>query len=173
MPTNPRFDEERLNIQISAENVTGPPPHTVYFGIQTVTVPTSVAVDYGDGFTDTILVNEDDATVVMHTYQDYGNYVAVFTHPVEGSATVEISVEDEPAPDDDDQGESTTYQLVITRDHGGGMSSSAPYPFPAVEPVMDAAEAVAAVYLANDASEVALIKTEKHVTRTVLNPQVS
>lgn len=159
-------------MQVSPENMVGPPPFTVYFNIYTATVPATVSVDYGDGNADTILVNEDDATVVMHTYQDYGNYVAVFTHPVEGSATVEISVEDEPAPDDD-QGEPTTYQLVITRDHGGGMSSSAPYPFPAVEPVMDAAEAVAAVYLANDASEVALIKTEKHVTRTVLNPQVS
>lgn len=89
---------------------------------------------------------------------------------------MQVSPENMPepeVPDDDDQGEPTTYQLVITRDHEGGMSSSAPYPFPAVEPVMDAAEAVAAVYLANDASEVALIKTEKHVTRTVLNPQVS
>lgn len=161
-------------MQVSPENVTGPPPHTVYFGIQTVTVPTSVAVDYGDGFTDTILVNEDDAVVAVHTYQEYGTYTATFTHPTEGVETVVISVEDEPAPDDDDeQGEPPTYQLVITRDHGGGMTSSVPYPFPAVEPVMDAAEAIAAVYLANDASEVALIKTEKHVTRTVLNPQVS
>lgn len=157
-------------MQISAENVTGPPPLTVRFGIQTVTVPTTVDVDYGDGFTDTILVNEDDATVAVHTYQDYGNYVAVFAHPVEGSATVEISVEDMPEPEVPDDDEPPTYQLVITRDHGGGMSSSAPYPFPAVEPVMDAAEAIAAVYLANDASEVTLLKTEKVVTRTPLNP---
>lgn len=160
---------------VTTENASGPPPHTVYFDTQTVTMPTTVAVDYGDGFTDTILVSEDDATVVAHTYQDYGNYVAVFTHPTEGTETVEITVEDEPAPEvpDDDGGEPPTYQLVITRDHGGGMSSSALYPFPAVEPVMDAAEAIAAVYLANDASEVTLIKTEKHATRTVLNPQVS
>lgn len=157
-------------MQISTENVTGPPPHTVYFDIQTVTVPTSVAVDYGDGFTDTILVNEDDAAVAVHTYQEYGTYTATFTHPTEGVETVVISVEDEPAPEVPEDGELPTYQLVITRDHGGGMSSSAPYPFPAVEPVMDAAEAIAAVYLANDASEVTLLKTEKVVTRTPLNP---
>ena len=86
---------------------------------------------------------------------------------------MQVSPENMPepeVPDDDDQGEPTTYQLVITRDHGGGMTSSVPYPFPAVEPVMDAAEAIAAVYLANDATEVTLIKTEKHATRTVLNP---
>ena len=160
-------------MQVSPENMVGPPPFTVYFNIYTATVPATVSVDYGDGNADTISVNEDDAAVAVHTYQDYGSYVAVFTHPVEGTTSVEISVEDMPepeVPDDDDQGEPPTYQLVITRDHGGGMTSSVPYPFPAVEPVMDAAEAVAAIYLANDASEVTLIKTEKHTTRTVLNP---
>ncbi len=158
-------------MRVISENVTGPPPHTVYFDIQTVTVPTTVAVDYGDGFTDTISVNEDDAAVAVHTYQEYGTYTATFTHPTEGVETVVISVEDEPAPEvPDDGGGPPTYQLVITRDHGGGTSSTAPYPFPAVEPVMDAAEAVAAVYLANGASEVTLLKTEKVVTRAPLNP---
>lgn len=158
-------------MRVTSENVTGPPPHTVYFDIQTVTVPTTVAVDYGDGFTDTISVNEDDAAVAVHTYQEYGTYTATFTHPTEGVETVVISVEDEPAPEPpDDGGEPPTYQLVITREHGGGMSSTAPYPFPAAEPVMDAAEAVAAVYLADGATKVTLIKTEEHVTKTTLNP---
>ena len=79
-------------------------------------------------------------------------------------------MEDEPAPEEPEYGAPPSYQLVVTRDHGGGTSSSVPYPFPAEEPVMDAAEAVAAVYLANGATKVTLIKTEEHVTKTTLNP---
>ena len=157
-------------MRVTSENVTGPPPFTVYFDVDSVSTTATVDVDYGDGSTDSIQVYEGDLAGAVHTYQEYGTYTATFTHPTEWAETVEITVEDEPAPEEPEYGAPPSYQLVVTRDHGGGTSSSVPYPFPAEEPVMDAAEAVAAVYLANGATKVTLIKTEEHVTKTTLNP---
>lgn len=157
-------------MRVTSENVTGPPPFTVYFDIKDASAPSTVDIDYGDGTTDTVQVHEDDLTSAVHTYQEYGTYIATFVHPSDGTETVVISVEDEPAPEEPDDGEYSTYQLEISKDNGGGMVSTSLYPFPNFEPVVNAAEAVAAVYLAGDATKVTLIKTEEHVTKTTLNP---
>lgn len=60
------------------------------------------------------------------------------------------------------------YYLEVSQDLGGGSSTETRVPFPPIEPILDAAEAIAAVYLASGATSVELAKEITTVTRTPL-----
>lgn len=157
-------------MRVTSENVSGPPPFTVYFDVEVDTGPVTVSVDYSDGNTDSLIAHPSEINGIAHTYEEYGVYTAFFTHPSEGVETLEISVEDEPPPEDPADGEIPTYHLEISKNLGGGAVSTSIHPFPNLEPVEAAATAAASVYLANGATAVILGKTVETQTRTPLNP---
>lgn len=156
-------------MQVTSENLSGPAPFTVYFDVLLgIEDAPNVSVDFGDGSTGTFPATPGELFGVVHTYEQDGTYTARFSHPQHQSVDLEVTVQDDPVPGGGDE-DQVQYFLEITVEHSGGATSVGRYPFPAQEPVVEAAEAAAAVYLTYGASEVALIVETTTSNRTILS----
>lgn len=119
---------------------------------------------------DTVVVGPESTVTYTYTLAEVRQHVIHFLQTVGGGgAPTNIgfplyATENDPLPDDVEP----IYYLEVSHDVGDGLSTETRVPFPNIEPVLDAAEAIAAVYLTNGATTVELVEEITVVTRTPL-----